>query len=241
MSTPMVWAHRGASHYAPENTLEAFLLAADMGADGIELDVHLSGDGELIVAHDETVDRCSSGTGDILSMTLSQLKELDFSNRKPGYRGVRVPTLEEVYRAVKPTGMVINVELKTNANAYDGIEQKCVDLARAAGMADRIYYSSFNHYSLLRVRGAEPGARIAPLYSEIMADPWIYAAHIGAQAVHPHYLSLTARGLMDGLKSAGVLCNPWTVDADAQFAWMKRLEVNAVITNRPDAAKKAFA
>ena len=83
-----VWAHRGASAYAPENTLEAFRLAAEMGADGVELDVQLSRDGELVVAHDETIDRVSNGTGYIKDYTLAQLKKLSF-NRLPGFPRLR--------------------------------------------------------------------------------------------------------------------------------------------------------
>ena len=92
-----VWAHRGAAAYAPENTLEAFELAIKMGADGVELDVHLSRDGEIVVAHDERVDRVSNGRGLIQEMTLSEIKELDFGVRFEAYRGAKAPTLREVY------------------------------------------------------------------------------------------------------------------------------------------------
>ena len=241
MKQPLVWAHRGASYDAPENTLEAFRLAWKMGADGIELDVHLSADGELVVAHDETVDRCSSGTGRIVDMTLAELKELDFSNHKPGYRGVKVPTLEEAYALVKPTGMTVNVELKTGIVLYEGIEAKCASLAKAIGMQDRVFYSSFNHYSLLLMKEADKDARIAPLYQEAMVSPWDYAVRIGAQAIHPFYPTMATPGIMKHLEETGVLCNPWTVDGEIQLAWMKQLGVNAVITNRPDVAQKAFS
>ncbi len=238
MAKTQIWAHRGASFAAPENTLNAFALARDMGADGIELDVHLSLDGELIVAHDETVDRCSSGTGRIADMTLTQLKELDFSNHKTGYRGVRAPTLEEVFALIKPTNMVINVEIKSGVVLYEGIEAKCSALAAAAGMADRVFYSSFNHYSLLQMKAVEPGARIAPLYSEAMIEPWKYAAAIGAQAIHPYYPTMATPGMMRGLAELGVLCNPWTVDGESELMWLIGLGVNAVITNKPDLALK---
>jgi glycerophosphoryl diester phosphodiesterase len=241
MARTLVWAHRGASFIAPENTLEAFSLAAQMGADGIELDVHLSRDGELIVAHDETVDRCSSGTGRIADMTLREIKQLDFSNHRAGYRGVRAPTLEEVYALIKPTGLTVNVEIKSGVVLYHGIEEKCVALARACGMADRVYYSSFNHYSLLAVKAAEPSARIAPLYSEAMIAPWKYAASIGAQSIHPFYPTVATPGMAEGLRVTGVLCNPWTVDGEEDIARLAMAGVNAVITNKPDLAKKVIA
>ena len=112
-----VWAHRGASAYAPENTLEAFLLAAEQGADGVELDVQLTKDGEMVVVHDEEIDRVSDGSGFVKDYTLAELKNLNFNKTHPEYQNVKIPTLREVYEALKPTGMTINVELKT---AHDG-------------------------------------------------------------------------------------------------------------------------
>ena len=108
-----VWAHRGASAYAPENTLEAFLLAAEQGADGVELDVQLTKDGEMVVVHDEEIDRVSDGSGFVKDYTLAELKNLNFNKTHLEYQNVKIPTLREVYEALKPTGMTINVELKT--------------------------------------------------------------------------------------------------------------------------------
>ncbi len=92
-----IYAHRGASGYAPENTLEAFELAAKMGADGVELDVHMTRDGELVVAHDEEVGRVANGFGLICNMTLPELKKLRFNKTHPEYESAAIPTLREVY------------------------------------------------------------------------------------------------------------------------------------------------
>ena len=92
-----VWAHRGASASAPENTLAAFEKAVEMGADGIELDVHRSRDGKLVVIHDETVDRTSDGRGRVMDLTCQELKKLDFSMGMDKYREARIPTLREVF------------------------------------------------------------------------------------------------------------------------------------------------
>ncbi|MDR0312897.1 MAG: glycerophosphodiester phosphodiesterase [Treponema sp.] len=240
MNKPLIWAHRGASYDAPENTLEAFSLARDVGADGIELDIHFSKDGEIIVAHDETVDRCSSGTGRIVDMTLNEIKRLDFSNHKQGYRGVKAPTLAEVYELIKPTNMTINIELKSGIVLYEGIEEKCAKLTREAGMSDRVFYSSFNHYCLMQLKQVEPSARIAPLYNEALVEPWQYALRIGAQAIHPFYPTMATPDMMAKLAETGVLCNPWTVDDEKALGWMAQLGVNAVITNRPDLAVRVF-
>ena len=96
-----VWAHRGASAYAPENTLEAFLLAAEHGADGVELDVQLTKDGEMVVVHDEEIDRVSDGSGFVKDYTLAELKTLNFNKTHPEYQDVKIPTLREVYEALK--------------------------------------------------------------------------------------------------------------------------------------------
>ena len=119
-----VWAHRGASAYAPENTLEAFLLAAEQGADGVELDVQLTKDGEMVVVHDEEIDRVSDGSGFVKDYTLAELKILNFNKTHPEYQDVKIPTLREVYEALKPTGMTINVELKTGIFWYKDLEKK---------------------------------------------------------------------------------------------------------------------
>ena len=124
-----VWAHRGASAYAPENTLEAFRLA-----DGVELDVQLSRDGELVVAHDETIDRVSNGTGYIKDYTLAQLKKLSFNRLFPKFKDARIPTLKEVYELLKPAGLTVNVELKTGIILYPEIEEKVLALTASIGL-----------------------------------------------------------------------------------------------------------
>jgi len=107
-----VWAHRGASGYAPENTLPAFALAVEQGADGVELDIQLTKDGQIVVIHDETIDRVSNGSGWVKDYTLSQLKKFNFNKTFPEYGFVTIPTLEEVYDLLKDTGLTVNVELK---------------------------------------------------------------------------------------------------------------------------------
>ena len=110
----IILCHRGASGYAPENTLEAFQLAMDMGADGFELDVHLSKDGELVVIHDERVDRTTNGKGFVKDLTFEELRSLDACNGKTDYSGVCIPTLAEVYRLFANNDKLINVEIKTD-------------------------------------------------------------------------------------------------------------------------------
>ena len=135
----LIYAHRGASGYAPENTLEAFELAARMGADGVELDVHIARDGELVVAHDEAVDRVANGTGLICRMTTAELKQLRFNRTHPEYERATIPTLREVFELLKPTGLKINVELKNSYIVYENLEEKCLNAdSSKLGISNRL-------------------------------------------------------------------------------------------------------
>lgn len=233
-----VWAHRGASAYAPENTIPAFKMAVEMGADGVELDVHMSADGKLMVCHDEKVDRTSNGTGRIVDMTCQELKTLDFSNGIAGYANVRIPTLKEVYGLLKPTSLTVNVEIKSDVVVYYGIWDEVVKLEREMGMQGRIIYSSFNHFVLMKVRELDPTAKIGLLYSEGMVDPWVYANYLHADAVHPHYLAAQAPGVIDGCKKNGVAVHPWTCNDEKSIRELAAVGVEAVITNYPDLARQ---
>lgn len=217
-----IWAHRGASADAPENTIEAFSLAADQGADGIELDVQLSADGELVVIHDETVDRTTAGSGAVADHSRSDLADLG------------VPTLGEVFDAVAPTGMAVNVELKNGIKFYPGIERavlRCIDDHR---MRARVLVSSFNHYSLKTVQQLDAGIPLGLLFAEGLYLPWEYAAEFGAAAIHPALPFLQVPGVVEYAHAAGIAVNVWTVDEPDHLAACVAAGVDAIITNRPD-------
>lgn len=233
-----IWAHRGASAYAPENTLEAFMLAHRMQADGIELDIHMTKDGQIVVAHDETVERCSNGLGRIIDLTLEELKSLDFSHGINGYSGIRIPTLKEVLSFMKGNALFLNIEIKSGLVQYEGIEQKTVELVKKMGMENRVIYSSFNHYSLILLRRYEPAARIGLLYSEAMVDPHVYAQHLKANAIHPYFPTLMVPGALEGCRTRGIQVHPWTVNEPEHILWMLKENVDAIITNNPDVAYK---
>lgn len=232
----LIWAHRGASAYAPENTMEAFKLANHQQADGIELDIHLTKDNHLVVAHDETIDRCSNGKGRIIDMTLKELLTYDFSNGLPDYKNVRIPTLEEVLHYVRNTKMTINIEIKSGIVVYEGIEEKVTSLVSKMGMKKRVMYSSFNHYSLMHIKQLDKTLPIGLLYTEAMVDPHIYAEHLKAEALHPFYYTLAVPETMAKCRQNGILVNPWTVNSAEHMTWMYKEGVNAIITNHPDVA-----
>lgn len=231
-----VYAHRGASGYAPENTLEAFDLAARQGAQGVELDVHLSRDGVVIVGHDETIDRCSNGSGRMCDMTVAELKKLRFNKAFPAYEHATLPTLREVFELLKPTGLAVNVELKNSVIEYQGMEQKCIDLAAEMGMTDRVLYSSFNHHSLLRVKRIDETIRCGLLYNATMVRPWAYAVALGMDALHPHWHELLVPHACKRAHKAGIMVNPWTVNTEADLRAVFAAGCDIAITNYPDRA-----
>jgi glycerophosphoryl diester phosphodiesterase len=233
-----VWAHRGASGYAPENTLEAFALAVAQKADGVELDVHLTADGEVVVAHDETVDRVSDGVGRIADLSLAALKVLNFNRTKPHYAPVaRIPTLCEALALLAPTGLTVNIELKTNLEPYPGLEARCIALVAKAGMRERVWYSSFNPESLARVKAIDSSLRCGILLDGAMDRPWLYARSLGVEALHPRYrTALRTPGFVRSCHEAGLRLHTWTVDAAPALRAMARIRPDAVITNYPDRA-----
>ena len=233
----LIYGHRGASAYAPENTLEAFRLAMEMGADGVVLDVHLSRDGELMVIHDIDLDRTTGFHGKVCDYTLKELKELDASNGMEAYKGVKIPTLREVYELLEPLGARINIEIKTTDCFYPGIEEKLLELEREMGMAGRTVYSSFNHYTIARLRQLDPGAKLGLLYMSGLYEPWNYANQVGAQYIHPFFVSLMLPGLAQGCHENGIGINAWTVDDPGMIGLCLSSGAN-VITNRPDLAVK---
>lgn len=229
-----IWAHRGASAYAPENTIEAFLLAAGQGADGVELDVQLSADGELVVIHDETIDRTSDGSGKVVDLTLDELRRHDYNNHMAGYEGIQIPTLGEVFAALDETDMLINIEIKNSINFYPGIEKKVVDLIAEHDFAERVVISSFNHYSLKTVQQINPDLELGLLFADTLYLAWEYAAEFGAAAIHPALPYLQVNGVVEYAHAAGIDVNVWTVNEPEHLALCVAAGVDAIITNHPD-------
>ena len=240
MSTPLVWAHRGASGYAPENTLPAFKMAADMKADGVELDVQLTKDDVIVVCHDERIDRTSNGAGRIADLTLSELRKFDFCNKNLAYEGTQIPTMEEVFDLLDPTGLTINIELKTGEIFYPELEEKIVALTKKKGWQDRVIYSSFNHYSIMKIKEIDPEAKTGFLYADGTLNMPGYAAENQVDALHPAFYNLQYENYMEDCAMYDIDVNVWTVNSEKDMLRCKELGVNAVITNYPDKAIKLY-
>ncbi|MDR1807162.1 MAG: glycerophosphodiester phosphodiesterase [Propionibacteriaceae bacterium] len=229
------WAHRGASGHAPENTLAAFRRAIDLGADGVELDVQLCGDREMVVIHDETVERTTDGTGWVKDLPFDVIRGFDASAGWEGFAGERVPTLREVFELLAPTRLKINVEIKDSVIPYYGLGEKVSELVDEFGLEQRVTLSSFNHCSLAWLRQNGSMVRTGVLFSDVLFEPWNYAAQIWATALHPdfHYVDYVFN-LIDEAHIALLDVNVWTVNEPGDIDRMIGRGVDAIITDFPE-------
>jgi len=227
-----VIAHRGASLRAPENTMAAFRLALEQGADGVELDVQMTRDGELVVIHDETLDRTSSGSGYLFQRNYAEIKGIDAGGWfSPEFAGESIPRLSDVLDLMQGSHRTLNIELKTGMVIYDGIEQQLVSLLSRYRGID-VIISSFNHYSLRTLKSLAPELPIGALYMEGLVEPWLYAERLNAYSLHPLYINIIPE-LLTGCRNAGIALFPWTVDKPEDMKRMLLAKVDAVITNDP--------
>ena len=234
-----VWAHRGASGYAPENTLDAFQKAIDMGADGIELDVQLTKDGKVVVVHDEVIDRVSDGSGLVQDYTYEELKKFNFNKIHPEYDREQIPTLEEVYRLIKPTDLVINVEMKTSNIFYEGMEDKVLELTERYGMIDRVIISSFNHYTVRSMKEKCPQIKTGALYSDGTIGVVDYVADVvKADAVHPGWTKIFYPNYLEDCRRRNMAVHVWTINREEDMRKCCEMGLDAIITNYPDVAKR---
>ncbi len=239
--TTQIWAHRGASKIAPENTLPAFEQAVRLGADGIELDIQRTADGHLVVVHDETCHRVTGQAGWIHRMTLAELRQLNFAATFSQFPGTTLPTLDEVFDLIRPTRLVINIELKNGLIPYANMENEVIALADAWQMTERVYFSSFNHYSMREIRQLRPDIRCGLLYECGLVDPWQYARRVGATAIHPSFPNLQIPDLTAQCHDTGVAIHAWTLDDPEILRKAMNLGIDAVITNVPDLAAEIRA
>jgi glycerophosphoryl diester phosphodiesterase len=240
MERPVVFAHRGASAYAPENTLPAFQKALDLKSEGIELDVQMSADGYLVVIHDETIDRTSNGTGRVTDMRFEELRQFDYGKWfGKEFTGVPIPLLQEVLTLLKDWDGILNIEIKNNVIPYPGIEEKVVRLLRHNDFTERALISSFNHAGIRRVWELAPKMRTALLYDfSFYRVPYRQAPDYGVQNVHPYYLNVTRR-MLSYCHARGLKVVPYTVDKPAAIKRLVRMGVDGIISNQPNVAMEA--
>ncbi len=237
--TMKIIAHRGASGYAPENTLAAFAKALELGADMVEMDIHLSKDGEIMVIHDDTLERTTNGRGHVCDYTVADLKELDASHHFSAYRGERLPTLPEVIELVnRRAGLVI--EIKNGPVFYPGIEAKLVRLLEQYDLVTQTIVIAFYHPSLQIVKQLNPAIQTGILYAAGLLEPWTIAAAVGAQALHPCYEYTTPEMIVEAQRR-GYRVHPWTIDQPADLERWAASGVDAITTDFPDRLARILA
>ena len=235
-----VMAHRGASAYAPENSLESFALAIEMGAQGIELDIYETSDGRLVIHHDNNIKRMSGVDAKISETDFATLRSYNFAGEYgEKYDFVKIPEFCEVLELFKPTDMTINVEMKEGSDNYI---RAITSLVREYDMEDQVIYSSFDHFKLKKIKEINPRAYVGALYSFNMACPWEYAKAAGFDALHPSYDQLYKFKNEFGVDyvaeahKLGIEVNAWTANKPGIIADLVEWGSDHIITDVPDIA-----
>ncbi|MBV7507259.1 glycerophosphodiester phosphodiesterase [Bacillus sp. sid0103] len=225
-----IFAHRGYSASFAENTLRAFIEAANAGADGLELDVQLTKDGEIVVIHDEKVDRTTDGKGFVKDFLYKDLRKLN-ANKKDNIIEP-IPALTEVFEWLTTNKLLCNIELKNGLFPYKGMEEKIIKLIYKYQLVDRIIISSFNHYSIVYSFRLAPEIETAPLFLEGIYMPWVYSKAIHAKGIHPKYSTISDEVILKTIDN-GIAVRPYTVNNEVDLRRLFNINCTALITDDP--------
>jgi glycerophosphoryl diester phosphodiesterase len=241
ISPPRVIAHRGASAYAPENTMSAFHMAESLGADAIELDVKLLRDGNVIVLHDKTLDRTTNGKGSVYRYILEEILEFDAgSHFSEDFKGESIPTLELVLKELGEK-LLINIELTNYHRPWDRLPHAVIRLVKEYHLEERILLSSFNPWALVRAKKAEPGIARALLLGkgtpkEVRS---LFMSLVDVNIIHPQFQLLSSKGQVDRFSDYRQV-NVWTVNDQQAISESIGMGVTGIITDYPDIAREAW-
>lgn len=233
-----VYAHRGYSGKYPENTMLAFRKAAESGCDGIELDVQLTKDGTVVVIHDEKIDRTTDGTGYVKDYTYEELKKFDADKVRGGKDGFQpIPTFDEYCAWVKDQDLVTNIEIKTGVYYYEDLEEKTLELVKKYGLEKKVFFSSFNHMSLVRLQKLAPDIPCGALLEHVgLGNAGYYCDRYGFALYHPGCNGMTDE-VVENCKKYGIKINVWTVNDMATLEKMYDWECDGVFSNYPGICK----
>ena len=236
---PVIFAHRGASAYAPENTLAAFQLALQQGAPAIEFDVKLSADGQVVVIHDQTVDRTTDGAGNVAKLPLAALRELDAGSWLSGsFRGEKIPTLDEVFETLGKK-LLMNVELTNYATPFDALVPKVAHLVKKYGLESSVWFSSFFPHNLMKIARLLPSVPRGQLIWPGPTGGWqrAWGSLIDLQAEHPWKGDITAEYIKNAHARRRRI-HAWTVNQPDELRRLQALHVDGIITDDPLTALK---
>jgi glycerophosphoryl diester phosphodiesterase len=235
---PLVIAHRGDSAHRPENTLAAFAGALEVGAEIVELDVQLTRDDHVVVLHDDSVDRTTSGNGKIRALTLAEVRSLSagYADRfGDAHAGERVPTLAEALGLLRDRARVM-IEIKKESVTEDaeaGVEARTVEEIRRAGMVEQVAFLSFDRRALERCRKLAPAVTRGHLFYRAEIGEVIEGAKaVGSELVLPEK-GMLSKGLVDRARAEGLKIATWVVDDPEELRALARFELYGVGSNRP--------
>ena len=240
---PTIFAHRGASAHAPENTLAAFELAIRQGALAMELDATLCSGGQVVVIHDDTVKRTTGAPGVVRKMPLAAIRELDAGSWfAPAFKGEKIPTLAEVFETVGKR-IFINVEIKNYASPLDDLPDHLASLVVKHGMVNRVLFSSFNPVALLRVGRLLPQVPRGLLVFRGKQGAWgrgWLGFRFPCQALHPEASDVTA-SLVSRTHQANRRLHVYTVNQVDEMTRLFALGVDGIFTDDPPLAQQVLA
>jgi len=230
MST-LIIGHRGYKAKYIENTRESFLEALKAGADGIELDVHLTKDGEVVVFHDFDLYPRTKESSYIFEYTLEDLKKIELENHHS------IPTLREVLEDLvqykenfSRSKIMLNVELKAGSQMYPGIEEKVMTLCYDKLDYNEVIFSSFDHQCLVKIKSSDKRAQIGVLTTAALVEPWLYIKRIKGDYYHPHYLSLSEKNLKEMIQNK-LLINTYTLNDLTLGKQLMKSGIHMIITD----------
>ncbi|MGH2457535.1 MAG: glycerophosphodiester phosphodiesterase family protein [Chloroflexota bacterium] len=222
--------HRGAAGSAPENTAASFQRALEIGVDAIEIDVHLTRDGVPVVIHDHTVDRTTDGKGRVADLTLAELKVLNAANGRSAIDEARIPTLDETLTWARGKTRLV-IELK--GTERPGLVKRTLDAVLSHQMQDDVMLISFDHFALLEARETSKDVRTGALYVGRPADPVALALACGADALCPHWSSVTPDDVA-AIQRAGLAVCVWTTNEPSEIDAALRMGVDALTSDVPE-------
>lgn len=244
----MVIAHRGASAYAPENTLAAFRKAIELRADALELDVRQTKDSQLVVIHDASVHRTTDGEGEVREFAFSDLKKLDAGSWfDEQFRYERIPTLQEVIRLLDSSTTLI-IEIKEGSGTHSGIEQQLVEQVRMNHIEKQVMFKSFHRDVLSRLRDLAPDVPLVYVY--FVAIPWLNLTfdlgisigdpfEVDAEYLQPHKMFLT-KSFVQSAHEKGYKVIGWDVQSESVMKEMIIFGVDGIETDYPDVFHRFF-
>ncbi|MEB3198504.1 MAG: glycerophosphodiester phosphodiesterase family protein [Candidatus Sericytochromatia bacterium] len=233
LGRPLIMGHRGAMGHAPENTMASFQLAQRMGVEAIELDVHLSRDGVLVVHHDETLERTTNGQGELSALTLAQLQELDAGRHfSSEFAGERIPTLEEVLVWARGHALPVVIEFKRNLNVK-AIVQAAIALVERLEAGDNVAFISFDHFVPAGLKQARPDWCTGVLYAGRPIDSVELAHKAGADGLLPNFY-FVEKDMVEAAHAAGKWVGCWAPNTPREMAYALSQDVDMIGTNFPD-------